>query len=115
MNGSPQVTDITVERDRALHVVYDDQVTASFPVLPLRRGCPCASCRGHREQGRAAYAGTSISIVDAELRGNWGISLRWSDGHDTGIYAWGHLRDWWERAQRSGWGDTADAGPDAVP
>jgi hypothetical protein len=32
----------------------------------------------------------------AELVGAWGISLRWNDGHSTGIYAWDVLRAWSE-------------------
>ena len=38
--------------------------------------------------------GGPISITDAELAGNWGLSLDWSDGHSTGIYAWTVLRQW---------------------
>jgi DUF971 family protein len=95
MSGT-QVIDIEVERTVEVRVTYDDGVTAVFPVEALRLACPCAGCRGRREQGRPAWAGDSISIVDAELHGNWGISLRWSDGHDTGIYAWSYLRSWWE-------------------
>ncbi|MBV8304163.1 MAG: DUF971 domain-containing protein, partial [Acidimicrobiia bacterium] len=33
----------------------------------------------------------------AELVGAWGVSLRWNDGHSTGIYAWDVLRAWGER------------------
>lgn len=96
--SAPQVVDVEVERDVEVRVTYDDGVTATFPVLELRRACPCAGCRGRREQGREAYDGSTVSVLDAELHGNWGISLRWSDGHDTGIYAWQHLRDWWDAA-----------------
>lgn len=38
--------------------------------------------------------GEPISITDAELAGAWGLSLDWSDGHSTGIYAWTTLRQW---------------------
>jgi len=24
------------------------------------------------------------------------MSIRWSDGHDTGIYSWDVLRRWWD-------------------
>lgn len=91
-----QVIDVELERDRELRVTYDDDVVATFPVLDLRQGCPCATCRGRREQGVDACAGTSITAVDAEMHGNWGIAIRWSDGHDTGIFAWEHLRVWWD-------------------
>jgi DUF971 family protein len=32
------------------------------------------------------------------LTGAWGISIEWSDGHSTGIYAWSVLRRWWDTA-----------------
>lgn len=38
--------------------------------------------------------GEAITIADAELSGAWGLSLDWSDGHSTGIYAWEKLREW---------------------
>jgi DUF971 family protein len=91
-----QATDVELERDRELRVEYHDGVTATFPILPLRQACPCAGCRGRRDQGLDAFSGSTITVVDARLHGNWGIAIRWSDGHDTGIYAWEHLRRWWD-------------------
>jgi DUF971 family protein len=35
------------------------------------------------------------------LHGNWGVSLVWSDGHSTGIYAWSYLRSWWDAGVES--------------
>lgn len=91
-----EVVDVEIERELEMRVEYGDGVTAVFPLLALRQGCPCAGCRGRRERGGEAYAGSSITVRDAELHGNWGVSIRWSDGHDTGIYAWEHLRAWWD-------------------
>lgn len=91
---------IVVERADALIITFADGAECRFPVGALRGACPCAACRGRRERGDAAGAVTGsadgISIVDAELVGAWGLSVRWSDGHDTGIYAWARLRDWWD-------------------
>ena len=42
----------------------------------------------------AVERGDSVTITDAELSGAWGLSLDWSDGHSTGIYAWEKLREW---------------------
>jgi DUF971 family protein len=91
-----QVVDVEVDRTTAMRVTYEDGVDATFPVLALRRACPCAGCRGQRDQGREAFTGTAVTILEAELHGNWGISIRWSDGHNTGIYAWSYLRSWWD-------------------
>ncbi|MEO6569937.1 MAG: DUF971 domain-containing protein [Ilumatobacteraceae bacterium] len=96
----PQVVDIELEREVELRVTYDDGVLAVFPVASLRSSCPCAGCRGKREQGVDPAPTPNITAVDAELHGSWGMTIRWSDGHDTGIYAWEHLRRWWDSHQR---------------
>jgi DUF971 family protein len=93
---SNQVVDVELDRGRELRVTYDDGVTAIFPLVPLRQSCPCAGCRGRREQSLDVFAGDTITVAEADLHGNWGIAIRWSDGHDTGIYAWEHLRRWWD-------------------
>ena len=33
-----------------------------------------------------------IGIDGMELVGNYALKIRWSDGHDTGLYTWEHLR-----------------------
>ncbi len=91
-----QVVDVELERQLELRVTYDDGVTCSFPLLTLRQACPCATCRNHRDNDRPAYGGPSIEARGAEMHGNWGISIEWSDGHSTGIYPWTHLRAWWD-------------------
>lgn len=95
MSGS-QVVDVELDRAQELRVEYDDGVTCTFPLLPLRQACPCATCRSRRDADQDAYTGQSIEATDAELHGNWGISIHWSDGHTTGIYAWTLLRSWWD-------------------
>ena len=79
-----------------MRLTFEDGVEATFDLLTLRQTCPCAGCRGKRDQGLAAYGGSEITATSAELHGNWGIAFRWSDGHDTGIYSWAHLRSWWD-------------------
>ena len=91
-----QVVDVELDRERELRISYDDGVTCVFGLLDLRLACPCATCRGRREAGSPAYGGTTITARGAELHGNWGISIDWSDGHSTGIYPWTHLRTWYD-------------------
>jgi len=33
-----------------------------------------------------------ISIREMQLVGNYALKIRWSDGHDTGLYTWAHLK-----------------------
>ena len=91
---------VSVEVDRASHVEveFEDGVTARFELPPLRLACPCAECNSRRQRGepasRPVAEGGPITISDAKMAGNWGLSLDWSDGHSTGIYAWTTLRRW---------------------
>ncbi len=91
---TPAPTSVHLDRDRALEITWHDSKVSSFVLDDLRRACTCAECRGLRQTGRSVGppVGTPISAIDAHLVGNWGISIAWSDGHDTGIYAWSHLR-----------------------
>ena len=98
----PQNVDL--DRTSGLSVRWADGTTSRFGLEELRVNCPCAECRGRREQGEAAWprpgSPRPLQATGAELVGAWGISLRWNDGHETGIYAWGMLRAW------AGEGDT---------
>ena len=89
-----------VELDRAngLTVRWADGTSAHFGLAELRVNCPCAECRGKREQGAPIWPrpGTPepLAAVGAELVGAWGLTVRWNDGHETGIFSWGLLRNW---------------------
>jgi DUF971 family protein len=41
----------------------------------------------------------NVQIVAIEPVGHYAIQLRFSDGHDTGIYSWDLLYDYGERQQ----------------
>ncbi len=89
-----------VELDRAsgLTLHWADGSTSHFGLEELRRNCPCAECRGLREQGQAVgpkpRSLLPFTAVGAELVGGWGLTINWSDGHGTGIFAWSILRAW---------------------
>lgn len=99
---------IDVERARGLTVTFGDGHECFFPNDELRRGCPCASCRDLRTVGEAAWPRPGepedISVLHAELVGNWGISFAWSDGHGTGIFPFDSLRTWCEAEEADGGG-----------
>lgn len=104
----PSVVDVTIERAEHVTIAFDDGVVCTFPVAELRAACPCATCRGYRERGEAARRdqAATISISDARFCGAWGLSITWSDGHDTGIYAWASLRRWWLGGMHEPLGET---------
>ena len=66
-----------------------------FPARPLRLACPCAACveemTGRRILDPAAVP-ADIRPVSLSLVGTYGLQIRWSDGHGTGIYTFERLR-----------------------
>lgn len=93
--------DIAVDRAVGrLTITWGDQHASEYALRWLRANCPCATCR---EERRVAALQTdlltlssgplpSTQIAGAELVGNYALRLRWTDGHDTGIYAFSLLR-----------------------
>ena len=104
------ILDVSIDRSRSVTVAFDDGVTASFALTELRQACPCATCRGRIERGLPAWeariGAPTPTIANAEFVGAWGLSVRWDDGHDTGIYAWDLLRRWHDRAALDVVGDS---------
>jgi DUF971 family protein len=89
---------VDIERERGVNVTWDDGHVSTFSVQALRVNCPCAKCRGLRDQGQVVWpaggAPEPLRIESAEHVGNWGLNLHWNDGHTTGIYTWETLRSW---------------------
>jgi DUF971 family protein len=89
---------VELDRVTGLTVRWADGTTSRFDLEALRVNCPCAECRGRRERHEPVWprpaAPVPLEATGAELVGAWGLSLRWNDGHETGIYAWGLLRAW---------------------
>jgi DUF971 family protein len=92
---TPTVTAIDIDRERCVTVTFDDGLVHTFPLPALRDACPCAACRARRDRGEPVVTnGSDARLADADLVGAWGISFRWVDGHDTGIYPWDSLHRW---------------------
>jgi DUF971 family protein len=89
-------TEVELDREHGLTLVWPDRTVTRFALEDLRRNCPCAECRERREHGEVPGppAGSRIRAIGAELVGAWGLSIRWDDGHETGIYAWSILKAW---------------------
>lgn len=79
-------------------IVWADEHVSRFGLVELRRRCTCAQCRELRDRGDAVWPrqGTpeTLEVTGGELVGAWGLSLRWNDRHETGIYSWETLRSW---------------------
>ncbi len=99
-------TRIDLKRDRGLTLEWGDGSTSYYSVAYLRKMSPSAEQRQLREEmernpltvlpsgGRGAGGdGASLTAEAAELVGRYAIRIRFSDGHDTGIYSWSYLRE----------------------
>jgi len=91
----PRPTAITPFPNGEIGVAWDDGHESYYGSYDLRCACPCAGCVDEitgekilkRESVPRDVRPTGIHPV-----GHYGIAIRWSDGHDTGIYRFDVLR-----------------------
>ena len=98
MDERSEPASIDIAKDAGATITFLDGEVARFDLMSLRLACPCATCRGLRDRGEAAWprpgSPTPLRIVDAELHGAWGLAITWNDGHATGIFPFESLRRW---------------------
>jgi DUF971 family protein len=97
----PRITPLRIDADRAagtLRVEWADGHRTEYDSVRLRWLCPCAYCRG--EAGMPGWLDSNPSLtaeqtrlVDVALVGTYAIQPTWGDGHATGFYTFGLLRD----------------------
>jgi len=66
-----------------------------YQARPLRLACPCAGCveeMSGRPLLNPAAVPDDVHPESLALVGSYGLRIRWSDGHDTGIYTFEQLR-----------------------
>lgn len=80
---------LEIDWDRAGH-------RARYDARDLRLACPCAACVDEMS-GRPLLDPATVPAAVAADRiepvGAYGIRIRWSDGHGTGIYTYRLLRE----------------------
>ena len=87
---------ITKSDPNALTVEWDDGHETRYSASALRKLCPCARCIDEltgRPLLDPASVPEDLQQVDVALVGNYGLSVRFADGHDTGIYPFRMLRE----------------------
>ena len=79
---------------KTLELTYAGQQSATLPAELLRVYSPSAEVRGHSDAERVLQTGKKhVGIDRIEAVGNYAIRIVFDDGHDTGIFSWGFLRD----------------------
>jgi DUF971 family protein len=101
-SSAPRPLHIDLDRDRGLTIRWDDGASHFVTVAVLRRHSPSAEQR----ELRAELARNPLAVLPAgtggsgplralavEAVGHYAVRIRFSDGHDTGIYSWKLLRE----------------------
>ena len=80
-------------------VKWDDGGESYISLERLRRGCPCAGCKGEMDVLGNVYKNpdkplpaSAFQLVRIDKVGSYAIQPVWADGHATGIYAFDYLR-----------------------
>jgi len=93
----PKAVKVELTPAGAVQVIWDDGKESRIPAVQLRLECPCASCIDEWT-GAKLIDPTRISPdvrpVGMEAVGNYAVQIRWSDGHETGLYTWRQLRSY---------------------
>jgi DUF971 family protein len=92
---------LDLDREKGLTVEWPDGARDFFSLVLLRRLSPSADAKSLREQLAANpltvlprhVSDAPLTALGAELVGHYAIRIRFSDGHDTGIYSWRYLRE----------------------
>jgi ATP-binding protein involved in chromosome partitioning len=79
-----------------LGIVWEDGQESYWGGRPLRLACRCALCADEMTGAKLLVEDRvpqDVRPVRAEPVGNYGLSVVFSDGHSTGIYALRWLRE----------------------
>ena len=93
-------TNLQLTPGNELLIDWSDGQRRKYAVKSLREACPCATCREKRSQPKDPFALPTLKqvqmeplkIVGMQPMGNYAYSIAFSDGHDTGIFAFDLLR-----------------------
>lgn len=88
-------TDIILHRaSHKLEVAFEDGTRYQLPCEYLRVESPSAEVQGHSPDQRVWIGGKrDVNISAVEQVGNYAVLLRFNDGHETGIFTWGYLKE----------------------
>jgi DUF971 family protein len=92
---------LDLKRDEKLEILWPDGTRSVYGLSYLRSMCPCAACKEQRLEQKQSKSPLKIlpgnyskplTVVSAELVGNYALRIDWSDDHATGIYSFEYLR-----------------------
>ena len=95
---------IAISKSKGIMIDWKDGHHSQYTLAYLRDECPCASCTGAHgtEPQKSDYAAPrsdpfpmfkpTLKMLNVEAMGHYAFRIDWSDGHNTGIYSYEHLR-----------------------
>jgi DUF971 family protein len=91
---------IAISKSKGIQIDWKDRHASQYGLQYLRDKCPCATCTGaHGTPPRQATPAATfqmytptLKMLNVEPVGSYAIRIHWSDGHNTGIYSYDHLR-----------------------
>ena len=94
---------LDLKKGHGLTVQWRDGTSSFYPIAYLRKMSPSADARQLREEMKSnpltvlpsSTGGGEgpLTALSAEMVGNYAVRIRFSDGHNTGIYSWSYLRE----------------------
>ena len=90
--GASPTRVVVHQGSRVLEIEFSDGKLFRLPFEFLRVHSPSAEVRGHGPGQETLQTGKAdVGIDSVESVGHYAIQPQFSDGHNTGIYAWDYL------------------------
>ena len=82
------------KKSAELEVLFSNEKPIRLSAEYLRVFSPSAETKGHGPgQEVLQYGKRAVQFLDLEFQGNYAVKIRFSDGHNSGIYSWDYLID----------------------
>jgi DUF971 family protein len=89
----PTALDVSADK-KTLTISYDDGAVITVSAEYLRVESPSAEVQGHSADQKKTVPGKrNVTITGIEPVGNYAVRIRFSDGHDSGIFTWAYFRE----------------------
>ena len=89
-----------IRDEKILEIDFDTGENFRLPAELLRVESPSAEVQGHSPDQKKIVSGRRhVGIMDIKSVGNYAISIKFDDLHDTGIYTWDTLYKFGQRQE----------------
>lgn len=81
------------DSQRIMRFVLSSDIVSEVSYKRLRALCKCSQCEALRRVGSAPEIAPNLQIIETMTLSDHGLNIRFSDGHDRGIYPFVYLED----------------------